>query len=444
MNAPWTKYLPDFIREKLDGRQSLQQVIGNTGWLFFDRLARLGVGLIVNIWIARYLGPDRYGLFSYAIAFAGLFLTLATLGLDEIVVRNIVRDPACKNETLGTAFFLKLIGGAASFIAATAAAIILRPSDSLSHWLVGIVAVGTIFHSLNIIEIWFNSQVQSKYAVVARNIAFIIGSIIKIALILTGASLIAFALVVTIEVVISAVTLVIAYWLKGGRFKEWYGTLEKAKNLLGDSWPLIISFISIGIYQRIDQVMLQEMKGSTEVGIYSVAVRLTEVWSFIPNAIYWSVFPSIVAAKQVSEELFNERLQKLYNLVVLLSYAVAIPTTICSQWLVDLLYGEAYTKAGPMVAWLIWAHVFTSLEIARCSFLTAMNWNKIYFLSVFSGCILNIILCYYLIPRYGGMGAVVASIFAYWLAAHGSCFFFKRTYRTGFMISKALVYPKVW
>ena len=444
MNAWWTKYLPGIIREWLDGRQQLQKTIGNTGWLTGEKMFRLGVGLFINVWIARYLGPDKYGLLSYALAFATLFLPLVTLGLDEIVVRNIVRDPSCTNETLGSAFLLKLIGGATAFVAATVTVMLLRPSDTLSHFLVGIIAAGSFFQSLNIIDIWFNSQVQSKYAVLARNAAFSICAVVKIALLLTGASLVAFALVITLEAGIGSGGLVVAYWIQGGRFKDWQATPGKAKNLMGDSWPLIISFISIGIYQRIDQVMLQEMKGSSEVGIYSVAVRLTEVWAFIPTALYWSVFPSIVAAKQVSEELFYDRLQKLYNLVALLSYAVVIPTALLSHWLVDTLFGAAYTRAGDMVAWLIWAHLFTSLEIARCAFLTAMNWNKIYFISVFSGCILNIIFCYYLIPRYGGMGAVVASILAYWFAAHGSCFLFKRTFRTGFMLSKALVYPKIW
>lgn len=444
MNRTWTRYLPAFIRQKLEGRHALQQAIGNTGWLMFEKILRMAIGLFVNVWIARYLGPDNFGLLSYALAFAALFVPLVTLGLDEIVVRNIVRDPACKDETLGTAFALKLIGGATAFIAATAAAIILRPTDTLSHWLVGIIAAGSLFQSLNIIEIWFNSQLQTKYAVLARNAAFIICSGIRIALILSKASLTAFALVATIETAIGAAGLVIAFRLREEQFRKWHATLATAKNLLRDSLPLIISFISIGIYQRIDQVMLQEMKGSSEVGIYAVAVRLAEVWIFIPNAIYWSVYPSIVKAKEVSDELFYERLQKFYNLVALLSYAIAIPMTLLSQWLVDTLFGEAYSRAGLMVACLIWAHLFTSLEIARSAFLAAMNWYKIYFISVFSGCIMNIVLCYFLIPRYGGMGAVAASIVAYWFAGHGSCFLFKSTFKTGYMMSKAIVYPKIW
>lgn len=444
MNASWTKFLPIFIRQKLEGRQQLQKAISNTGWLMFEKILRMAVGLFVNVWIARYLGPEKFGLLSYALAFAGLFVPLVTLGLDEIVVRNVVRDPECRNETLGTAFIIKLIGSVTAFVAATLAAILLRPTDSLSHWLVGIIAAGSLFQSLNILDIWFNSQVQTKNAVHARNAAFAICTVVRIVLILTKAPLTAFAIVVTIETAIGSAGLVIAYRLKGESFKKWHATLATAKHLLKDSLPLIISFISIGIYQRIDQVMLQEMKGSAEVGIYSVAVRLSEVWIFIPNAIYWSVYPSIVKAKQVSDELFYERLQKFYNLVALLSYAIAIPMTLCSQWLVDTLFGEAYSKAGLMTAWLIWAHLFTSLEIARSAFLATMNWYKIYFISVFSGCILNIVLCYFLIPRYGGMGAVIASILAYWFAGHGSCFLFRPTFKTGYMMSKAIIYPKIW
>lgn len=444
MNAAWTKYLPGIAREWLDGRQQLQRAISNSGWLMSEKILRMAVGLFVNVWIARYLGPENFGLLNYALAFAFLFIPFVTLGLDEIVVRNIARDPDCRHETLGTALVIKAIGGAAAFIIATAAAMILRPADTLSHWLVGIIAASTLFHPLNIIDIWFNSQVQTKYAVQARNIAFAICTAIKIALILIKAPLIAFAVIITFEAAIVAAGLVIAYFVRERDFQKWHATIATAKNLLKDSLPLLLSFISIGIYHRIDQVMLREMSGSAEVGIYAAAVRLSEVWIFIPNAIYWSVYPSIMKAKQVSEELFYERMQKFYSLVALLAYAVVIPMTLCSQLLVDTLFGEAYSRAGHMVAWLIWAHLFSSLEIARSIFLVAMNWYKIYFISVFAGCILNVVLCYILIPRFGGMGAVVASIAAYWLAGYGSCFFFRSTFKTGVMISKAIVYPKIW
>jgi O-antigen/teichoic acid export membrane protein len=266
----------------------------------------------------------------------------------------------------------------------------------------------------------------------------------KVALIIAEAPLVAFAWVSMIEVMIGSAGLVVAFRVRGYHLRAWQSSREMAKILLKDSWPLIFSIIAIIVYQRIDQVMLGEMVGSEEVGIYSVAVRLAEVWYFIPTAVYWSILPSIVEAKAENEELFYERLQKYYNFMALTAYAIAVPVTFLAGWLVTTLFGEAYSRAGLMLAVLIWANLFIYLEIARSSFFTAMNWNRIYFVTLLLGAAMNILLNLYLIPRYGGVGAATASLIAYWFAAHGSCFLFKSLFNTGIMLSKAIAYPKIW
>jgi len=444
MDRAWIRYLPEFLRTKIEDREYLQNVIHNTGWQFADNIVRMGIGLAVGIWVARYLGPEKFGLLSYAIAFVTLFAAFATLGLEDIVVRDIVRDPACKNDTLGTAFFLKLVGGTASFLAALGSILILRPDHSLNHWLVGIIAAGAIFQSFHVIEFWFYSQVQARYMVFAKNSAFLSCSLLKVILIMTKQPLIAFAWVATLEVAFGAAGLIIAYTSLGNRIQDWQVSLKRAVSLIKDSWPLLFSGIVIMVYMRIDQVMLEHIIGSTEVGIYSVAVRLVEAWMFIPMVIFWSVFPAVVEARVSDEALLYERLQKLYNLMTLIAYTIAVPMTLLAGWLVDTLFGEAYTRAGTMLAVLIWANVFSNLEIARSAFFSSMNWTRIHFVTVLLGCFLNIILNFLLIPHYGGMGAVFASLVAYWFAAHGSCFLFKPLFRTGFMLTKAMLYPKIW
>jgi O-antigen/teichoic acid export membrane protein len=405
----------------------------------------MGVALFVGIWLARYLGPEQFGLLSYALAFVALFSAWSSLGLDDIIVRDIVQNPDGKDEILGTAFLLKVLGGAMAFLAAVGTVFVLRSGDVLSQWLVGIIGLGAVFQAFNVIEFWFHSQVQAKYAVFARNAAFLLCSLGKIVLILTAAPLVSFAWIALLEVIAGATGLIVAYHCRGGRLRNWGGSLKKATALLKDSWPLMLSGMVIMVYLRIDQVMLGEMAGNEEVGIYSVAVRLAEVWLFIPTAIYWSVFPSIVEAKGGgNEELFYERLQKLYNLMALSAYTIALPVTLLAQWLVPLLFGEAYARGGLMLAVLVWANIFMGLEMARSAFLTAMNWTRIYLLTVSLGCLLNIVLNFFLIPIYGGLGAVLASILAYWFAVHGSCFLFKPLRRTGNMLTKAMLYPKVW
>lgn len=444
MKTTLFRFLPDVFRKKIENNHEIQDIIANTGWLFADKILRMGVGLFVGIWVARYLGPEQFGLFSYAGAFTALFSAIATLGLDGIVIRDIVRYPELKDEILGTTFILKLFGGIAAFVMTIVAIMLIRPNNHYIQWLVGVIALGTIFQAFDIIDIWFQAKVRCRFSVLAKNAAFIIVTIIKIFLLFFKAPLLAFAWVGTIEIIIAAGGLLLAYRTSGGFISTWKSSRKLGISLLNDSWPLIFSSIVIMIYMRIDQVMLGEMVGSSEVGVYSAAVRLAEAWYFIPMAVVSSTFPSVVAARQESEELFYSRLQKLYNIMALLAYLVAVPVTFLAVPIVKYLFGAAYIKAAPMLAILIWAGMFTNLGVARSSFLTAMNWTRIHFVTVFFGCLINVALNILLIPSYGGMGAVVASCVAYWFAAHGACFIYRPLFRTGIMLTKAILYPRIW
>jgi O-antigen/teichoic acid export membrane protein len=426
---------------KLKSNVSLHKIIANTSWLFFERIFRMIVTLFVGVWVARYLGPEQFGLLNYAQAFVALFTAIATLGLDGIVIRNIVNSPKDTQNILGTSFVLKLVGGFFCTIITLLAVFILRPGDNQTLILVAIISTGMIFQSFNTIDFWFQAQIQSKYTVYARSIGFMTTSIIKIILILTNAPLITFAAVSAIEFLVGSIGLIAFYKYKGFSMFNWKVSVDTAKSLLKDSWPIILSGLAIMIYMRIDQIMIGEMKGDTEVGVYSVAVKLGELWYFVPAAIVNSTFPSIVNAKNKSDELFFSRTQKLYDLMALLGYAVAIPMTFLSTFAVELLYGKEFASAGPILSMYIWVGVFVNLGLARSSFLKTVNWTKIQFLTSVGGCVLNVILNFLLIPRYGAEGATFASIISYWFQAHGACFFIPKMRKTAFMLTKALFIP---
>jgi O-antigen/teichoic acid export membrane protein len=444
MNASWMKYLPEFLRKRLEGRPQFQNIIGNSGWLIADRIFRMGIGLLVSIWVTRYLGPERYGILSYATAFVSLISSIALLGLDSITVRNLVREPSRRDEILGSCFFLKLIGGAVAFTITIASIWLIRPSDYLSHQLVAITAIGTLFQMFCTPDFWFQSQVKAKYSVYARSAANIIICLVKIILIMLNAPLVAFAWAGVAEIALGSMGLLIAYRVNGHHLFAWRATRAMATELLRDSWPIFFSEIVMLIYLRVDRIMIGEINGNLELGIYSVAAMLAEAFYFIPLAVTSSVFPSIVEAKAVSEEFFHARLQQYYNLMALLAYVVAIPVTFLAGWLVPLMFGAVYSKAGPMFVGLIWAGLFYNIMVARSYYLVAMNWTRLHFITDFLGCVLNVALNLFLIPRYGGMGAVVASIISYWFVAHGSCFVFKPLFKTGNMLTKAMLYPKIW
>lgn len=408
-----SKVLPSFIRERLASRPTLARLFTNTVWLFADRVLQLWVGLFVGIWVARYLGPDKYGLYNFSLAFVLLFTALIQLGLDGIVVRDIVRDPSCKEETLGTSFTLKLLGSSTAFLLAFILIILLRPSDSLTHWLVFIMAAGHIFQAFDTIDLWFQSQIQSKFTVIAKNSAFLLIAVVKIALILFHAPLIAFAWAAFAQMGISAVGLVIAYKINKQNVRLWRCTIRRAKSLLNDSWPLILSSVAIMIQAYIDQVMLGQMIGASEVGQYSAAMKLIVVFGFVPVIIKNSVAPKVTEAKVKSEAAYYQRLLNIYRLMFILFLAVVLPVFLIGEKLVILLYGVEYQPAGFLFSLFAIRLLFTNFGVARSLFITNNNLFRYSLVTAIIGSILNVTLNYILIPQYASIGAIWATIVSF-------------------------------
>lgn len=444
MNQAWVSYLPGFLKKRVEGRHELQKVLNNAGWLFGDRLLRMGVGLLVGIWIARYLGPSNYGMLSYAASLVGIFTSLAILGLEGIIVRDLVRFPERESEILGTTFSLRLLAGIFSYLLTVTTVFILRPDDGLTQMMVAVMGWVLVFNSADTIDLWFQSKVRAKYVVYAKNGAFLLSSILRLAFVLMKAPVVAFAVANAAEAALGAAGLLYVYHRDRQSIKRWKASLELARELLKDSWPLVLSGVVYMVSLRIDQVMLGQMADAHEVGVYASAVKIAEIWFFIPTALVTSVFPNIVRAKESSEEEFHSRLQKLYNLLAFIGYAIAVPTTVLAGFVVHLLYGDAYVAAAPMLIFLIWSDLFVNLGVARNSYLLAMGWSWSLFSMALSGMVLNVALNLILIPRYGGTGAAIATCTSYWVAAHGACYFYKPLRMSAQMIMRALLCPRFW
>lgn len=402
--------------KKIKKQPELKKILININWLFWDKIIQMAVALFVSVWIVRYLGPEQYGILSYAIAFVYLFSFISKLGLDSIVIREIIKNPLKKEEVMGTAFFLKLVGGILAFVFSTSAIYLLRPEDGLSLKIVAVLALGFIFQSSDVIDYWFQSRVESKFVVFSRNISSIISSLAKVFLIITNASLFFFAIAILLESVINSIGLIVLYIAKKEKILKLKIKLQKAKTLLMDSWPLILSSVAVIIYMKIDQIMIGSMVGNKSLGNYSAAVNLCEVWYFIPIIIVSSVFPAIIYTKKDNENLYLKRIQLLYDFLVWVAILIAIPVSIFSQEIINFLYGSQYFQAGSILTVYVWAAVFSFLGVASGSYLIAENLTRISFWRTVIGAICNVVLNFLFIPKYGIVGSAVATFISFFIA----------------------------
>lgn len=407
----------------LSSRPMLLRVVENISWLSLDKVLRLGVGLFVGVWVARYLGPAGYGMLNYAVAFVTLFSVLATLGLDQIVVRELVHSPENEGKLVGTSFFLKLMGGVIVLFLATFTAFFVHRGDGKTILMIFFVSLGMVAQAFLAIDFFFQSKILSKYTVIAQNTAFFVVSLLRVFLILMRLSVEWFAMMSLFEACIAGIFLVFFYNRKGGHISNWKFDGEMAKKLLYHSWPLILSSVAISLYMRVDQVMIRNMLGEKEVGWYSAAVSLTEVWYFIPGIFTSSVFPSLVEAKKIEEKLYRQRAKQLLMLLGGLAVMMALPISLLSNWIVLLLFGEAYRTAGDILRLYVWASVFVFLGVGSSFLLITENLEKISLYRTCVGLLVNIILNLILINLLGVVGAALATIFSYFISVFFTVFF---------------------
>jgi O-antigen/teichoic acid export membrane protein len=422
---------------------NFRKQVNNITWLFFEQFIGLGLGLVVGIWVARYLGPVQYGQYNYALSLVFLFLPLVQLGLDGIVVRELVieKNPSSRDEILGTSFFIRILTGAIAFILTVVTVIFLRPHDSLSHWLVGIIAAGNILISFDIIAFWFQSKVQSKNVVISRTIDTIAFSLINIVLIKMQASLIAFAITTAARGSIKIVGLILSYRIDRLSLRDWTVSLSKAKFLLQESWPLFFSGLAIVIQGRIDQVMLGQMIGDAEVGQYAVALKLIEVFAFVPVVICQSLSPLVTEAKLISEKLYFDRLENIYRIMFILFLLVSIPIFLWSNKIVIVLFGYEYKEAGILLSLFSFRLFFANFGVAKSLFITNESLFVYSMITAMIGTLINVLLNIILIPKYAAIGSIWATIVSFSVTTFLIDFCYPKMHSNLILMFKAILCP---
>lgn len=401
--------------------------------MFAERVIKLLLSFLIGIILVRYLGPEQFGVLSYAVSFALLFASIANFGLENILVRELVKYPDEKNTILGSSFFLR-IAGSIAVIAMTWVAVQINNEESSTAILIYIITIGTIFQSFHVIDFWFQARVQAKYSASVQSSSTIIASLLRLLLIVLSAGLGWFAFMQALEPVLIAAGFVIVFTLQKESILKWRFNKEVALRLFRDSWPLILAGLAVSIYIRVGQIFIKNMLSSEQNGYFAAAVRLCEAWYFIPMAISSSLFPAIVNAKSMSEELYRSRMQKLYDLLAFISIAIAIPVTFLSEEIITILFGAKFLPAAPVLTIYIWAGTGTFLGVASSQYLVTENLTKVSFMRTLIGLILNVVLNLIFIPIWGITGSALATLISYTAATFGLAFHRPSTHQAVMMI----------
>lgn len=391
-------------------------IVQNALWLLGDKVTKALCMLVISALLARYFGPGTYGKLAYAVAYIAIFQGIANLGLDAITVREIATQRKRSPEIIGTVFGLRLMAG-----------MILWPLSALLAYLFGqnsqgdliiIALVGGIllFQATDTIDLWFQSQGNNQTTVMAKLSVYLIGSAARLYLLYLNCPLWIFALMVTIDAAILSLALIFMYQ----RFpidRRWQFKRNEAVGFLLESWPFMLSGVAVLVYARIDQIMIKNFLGEYSLGIYSVAILISGFFAIIPVSISTAVAPYVASLKRDSYQGYMRAIGLISLFLFIL--AVAISATVCltADHIVNLLYGDQYTRATAVLRIHIFTIIPIFLGVGQSLWLINEKKGKIILNKTVTGVILSVTLNLIFIPRFGINSAAYVAVFTFFVVA---------------------------
>lgn len=382
----------------------------NTGWLFAARIVTYAVSFLTVAFVARYLGPENFGKLSYAQSFVGIFAAFASLGIDNIIYRDLVTNPEKENELLGTAIFSKLVFGFLIASVAVATAFYLN-TDTVLTSLIFIISLTFILQPFGIMNHLFSARVKSKYyAYISISLAFIIAGA-KLLLIYFGEGILFFAGLIALEAALYSLFYLAVYMKRfHGKPRQWLFSKETFLRLLQDSWPMFLASFFAFLYARFDQIMIQHSLGSASVGMYDAAVKLTEIWIFFPSILIASLFPAMANAYRSDRAAYVRRFRALIYLTLSIMAVIVISVFTLAPFIVSVVFGPAFAETASILRIYIWSGIGVTIVALAQSYLVIENRTKQFLVLCASGALANVLLNTILIPRLGLSGAAIATL----------------------------------
>lgn len=418
------------------------KTIKNTAWIIGGKVLYMVLSFVVGIFTARYLGPSNQGLIDYATAYTTVFHSICTLGIDSIIVKNFIDHPDEQGLTLGTTIVLRLISSFISVVVIVGIVALVDMGERTTLIVVSLCSMSVVFNVFASIGSWFQNRLQSKYSSIATLVGYVAVSLYRIVLLTTGKSVYWFALSLTIDYIVIALCLFIAYKKNGGpRFSF---SKEKAKQLLKSSYHFILSGLMVAIYNATDKLMLKQMISEAEVGYYARANSICTMWCFVLSAIITSVSPNIMRLHRKNNELYKKRNRQLYAVVFYVSAVVSVLFLLLADFIIPLLYGKAYAPAATPLKVLTWLTAFSYLGVARNIWIVCEQKQKYLKYLYFLAAVGNVGLNFIFIPILGATGAAIASVITQVLTAIIIPMFIKPLRANGIMMLEGIMLKGVF
>ena len=382
--------------------------LNNASWLIAGKIVQMIASLLVGVWTARYLGPDGYGTINYANSYVSFFMAFCTLGINSVIIKEFTDHPGEVGEILGSAMGMRAVSSFLSALLIVGIVGVIDADEPITIIVAALCSISLVFHVLDTFMYWFQYQYMSKITAIGTLFAYIAMSAYRLVLLASGRGILWFALASSIDYIALGCIYFVAYKRKKGQALRF--SWSTGKRILSKSYHYILSGMMVAIYGQTDKLMLKQMLDEASVGYYSVATTVCSMWVFVLSAIIDSVYPTIMQLHKTDYVAYEKKNRQLYTIVFYLAVFVSTAFLLLGDFAVQLLYGEAYAPAVPVLKIVTWYTAFSYLGAARNAWIVCESKQKYLKYIYLSAAFINVGMNWLMIPRWGAAGAAVASL----------------------------------
>lgn len=417
-----------------------KRFLSNASWIMVGRIVQLAMSFITTMLVTRYLGPSLHGRLTYVFSYIQLFLPICALGMNDIIVKTLIDYKKRSDEVMGTVIALRLMVSVLSMICSVVLVSLINPDPSYRTIAI-LQSLSLAFYSFDSIIYFFQANLLSKNVGIVLSLSYILVSAFRIAGIVLKKDLLWFGFAMSLDYIIQAVLLLVAYFRNGRHFSF---SKELVKTLLHKSYHYIVSGLLVVIYGKVTEILLLgKLVDETNVGYYSAAITLCNAWPFILTAIIDTANPIIIDLYDKDKVLFKKRIRQLYSAILYISLLASAGIFVLGDFVIGLLYGRDFMPAAVPLKIYSFSTAFSYLGVARVAWMQCNEKTKYESLIAFFGAAVNVALNYILIRSFGINGAALAAVLTQFLTNFVFLFAMKDTRENAKLILDAILLKDV-
>lgn len=381
----------------------------NAMWIIGCRIVQSVFALVINMLTARYLAPEGFGLINYAASITAFVLPLARMGVDHVLVREIIQHPEKEGETMGTSLLMTSFSAVICMIGIGGFVAVTDPNEPVTLIVCLLYSFLLVAQSLDLIQYWFQAKYLSKYTSVTILTAYLVVAAYRVFLLVTHKSIYWFAVASALDYFIISAVLLVIYRRMGGQRLRF--SFVSVKRLFSQSRYYIIPQLMVNVYGQIGTILIKQIYNNEMAGYYTAAVTITGLTNFVFVAVIDSMRPLILGNKtDGDEEAYRKNLATLYSIVIYMALCQSLCLSLLAKPIILILNGSAYLPAVVPLRIIAWYTAFSYIGSVRNVWMLAEGKQNHLWKINLTGAIVNVALNCLLIPTLGLAGAALTAL----------------------------------